>query len=74
MIIVEMLENRERRYSDQGVYIRQLETGALYEDAIDVIPCKYTYEETDIPIEDEEANIEDYEEALREVGVLDEQE
>ena len=74
MIIVEMLENRERRYSDQGVYIKQLETGALYEDAIDVIPCKYTYEETDISIEDEEANIEDYEEALREVGVLDEQE
>lgn len=74
MIIVEILENRERRYSDQGVYIRQLETGALYEDAVDVIPCKYTYEETDIPIEDEEANIEDYEEALREVGVLDEQE
>lgn len=74
MIIVETLDDRERRYSDLGVYIRQIETGALYEDAIDVIPCKYTYEETDIPIEDEEANIEDYEEALRKVGVLDEEE
>ncbi len=75
MIIVKMLENRERRYSDQGVYIKQLETGALYEDAVDVIPCKYTYEETDIPIENEdEATSEDYEEALREVGVLDEEE
>jgi hypothetical protein len=31
--------------------IKQVETGALYEDAVDVIPCKYTYEETDIPIE-----------------------
>ena len=74
MIIVEILETRERRYSDQGVYIRQVETGALYEDAVDVIPCNYTYEETDIPIEDEEANIEDYEQALKKVGVLDEEE
>ena len=31
--------------------IKQIETGNLYEDAMDVIPCKYTYEETDIPIE-----------------------
>lgn len=75
MIIVEILEDRERRYSDQGVYIKQIETGALYEDAVDYIPCKYTYEETDIQIENEdEAILEDYEEALREVGVLDEEE
>ena len=53
MIIVELVDNetRERRYSDQDVMIKQVETGALYEDAVDVIPCKYTYEETDIPIE-----------------------
>lgn len=70
MIIVEDLETRERRYSDQHVYIRQIETGALYEDAVDVIPCKYTYEETDIPIENEEdATSEDYEVALREIEV-----
>lgn len=52
MIIVELVDDdtRERRYSDQNVMIRQIETGALYEDAVDVIPCKYTYEETDIPI------------------------
>ena len=55
MIIVELVDNetRERRYSDQNVMIRQIETGALYEDAVDVIPCKYTYEETDIPIPEE---------------------
>lgn len=55
MIIVELVddETRERRYSDQNVMIRQIETGALYEDAVDVIPCKYTYEETDIPIPEE---------------------
>ena len=56
MIIVELVddETRERRYSDQNVMIRQIETGALYEDAVDVIPCKYTYEETDVPIPEPE--------------------
>lgn len=55
MIRVEYIEteNRERRYSDLNVKIRQIETGVLYEDAVDIIPCPYTYEETDIPIEDE---------------------
>lgn len=52
MIIVELVDDgtRERRYSDENVMIRQIETGALYEDAVDVIPCRYTYEETDVPI------------------------
>jgi hypothetical protein len=30
--------------------IRQVETGIVYYDAVDVLPCKYTYEETDEPI------------------------
>ena len=53
MIIVELVDNetRERRYSDKNVMIRQVETDILYEDAVDVIPCKYTYEESDVPIE-----------------------
>ena len=53
MIIVELVDNdtRERRYSDKNVMIRQVETGILYEDAVDVIPCRYTYEESDAPIE-----------------------
>jgi hypothetical protein len=53
MIIVELVDNdtRERRYSDKNVKLLQVETGILYEDAIDVIPCKYTYEESDEPIE-----------------------
>lgn len=53
MIIVELVDKgtRERRYSDKTVKLRQIETGNIYEDAVDVIPCKYTYEETDIPIE-----------------------
>lgn len=53
MIIVELVDEgaRERRYSDKNVKLRQMETGNIYEDAVDVIPCRYTYEETDIPIE-----------------------
>ena len=32
--------------SDSGFYIRQVETGIEYSSAVDVIPCRYTYEET----------------------------
>ena len=31
--------------------MKQVETGILYDDAVDLIPCKYTYEETAIPVE-----------------------
>jgi hypothetical protein len=34
--------------------IEQTDTGALYEEAIDVADSKHTYVETDIPIEREE--------------------
>ena len=50
MIQTEMIGERILHYSDQNMKIRQVETGKLYEDAIDVMPCQYTYEETDIPI------------------------
>ncbi len=43
-----------RHYSDEDYMIRQIETDILYEDAVDVVPCRYTYEETDIKIEREE--------------------
>lgn len=33
--------------SDAGKYIRQVETGREYSSAVDVIPCRYTYEETE---------------------------
>jgi DNA-binding GntR family transcriptional regulator len=41
-----------RHYSDQGFLIRQIETGDLYEDAVDLITTPITYEETDILPED----------------------
>ena len=65
MIVVELIESetRERRYSDKNVMLRQVETGNLYEDAADYIPCRFTYEETDIPIPETPATIEDKAEA-----------
>ena len=37
--------------SDSGKMMRQIETGREYASAVDVIPCRYTYEETekDVP-------------------------
>lgn len=32
-------------------YIRQTETGIEYSEAVDVLPCRYTYEATDKKIE-----------------------
>ena len=51
MIIKENLSDKlVKHYSDGGFYIRQVETGIKYASAVDVVPCKYTYEETDEPV------------------------
>ena len=54
MLKFELIENGERihHWSDADLKIRQIETGILYEDAVDNVPCRYTYEETDEPIEE----------------------
>lgn len=36
-----------RNYSSEGFKIRQIETNAIYDEAIDVENAPYTYEETD---------------------------
>lgn len=51
MIIIENLGMVERRYSDQNVKLRKVEDGTLWNDAIDKIPCRFTYEETETPID-----------------------
>ena len=53
----EYVENGERirHYSDRDFKIRQIETGVIYDDAVDVLPCRYTYEETNEPIEVDES-------------------
>lgn len=57
MIVKEFYKTREdgvnlyRSYSDQGFYLLQNETGVEYSEAVDVESSKYTYSETDKPIE-----------------------
>lgn len=36
-----------KHYSDADFMLLQVETGIKYTDPIDVVPCRYTYEETD---------------------------
>ena len=43
-----------KTYSDEHYKIKQIETGNIYDVAIDVENAPYTYEETDIKIEKEE--------------------
>ena len=44
--------NLYKTYSDERYRIKQIETGNIYDEAIDVEDAPYTYEETDIKIED----------------------
>lgn len=44
--------NLYRSYSDKGVQIQKVGTDEVYDEAIDVENAPYTYEETDIPIEE----------------------
>lgn len=43
-----------KHYSDKGMYILQIETQIEYAEAVDVFPCRYTYIETNNPIENTE--------------------
>ena len=54
MIVEEIIDERlVKHYSDSNVMLRQIETERLFADPIDVRPCRFTYEETNIPIEDD---------------------
>jgi hypothetical protein len=58
MIVTEFYRQREdgvnlfRTYSDKQMIIRQVDTGFLDDEAIDVENSGHTYGETDIPIEE----------------------
>lgn len=56
MIVSEHLNNGTliRHYSDQGFLLLQNETGHKYSDPVDIVPCPYTYTETDEPVEPDE--------------------
>lgn len=55
-----------RSYSDSNKYLLQVETGAVYGEAIDVEDAAYTYQEVDREETDE---TEDMREALEILGV-----
>lgn len=56
MILTEYLNNKTliKHYSDQGFLLLQNETGTKYIEPIDVVPCPYTYTETNEKSEEEE--------------------
>ena len=57
-----------KHYSDAGFMLLQVETGAKYSDPVDVVPCRYTYEETTELIDgDEEVTDEEFFDMLEEV-------
>lgn len=61
MILTELLNDGTliRHYSDQGFLLLQVETGAKYSDPVDVVPCPYTYKETNEKAEVEEVTDEE---------------
>lgn len=59
MIIIESLGAVERRYSDLGVKLRQVETDTLWNDAVNAVPCRFTYTETDVPCDPVEPSAEE---------------
>jgi hypothetical protein len=38
--------DRIRHHSGKNLKILQVETGVVYDDAVDAVPCRYTYTET----------------------------
>jgi hypothetical protein len=56
MILTEYLNDGTliKHYSDAGFMLLQNETGIKYSDPVDIVPCRYTYEETNELIESNE--------------------
>lgn len=51
MIKATETETTIKHYSDENLKIEQVETGNIYDEAVDSLLCKFTYKETDIEIE-----------------------
>lgn len=58
MILTEFLNDGTliKHYSDAGFMLLQVETGVKYSDPVDVVPCRYTYEETNEKIDSGEGH------------------
>lgn len=60
-----MIGTRQFQKTISDTYmIRQIETGNIYQEAVDILPCSYTYEETDIPLPSEEEENNDVAECI----------
>lgn len=67
MIVQEIIEGNTtlvKTYSDKGVMIRKKGTDELYSEAIDPQKFNRKYEETDIPIDDNDTDYEDNEKRI----------
>lgn len=73
MILTEYLNDGTliKHYSDAGFILLQNETGAKYYEPIDIVPCPYTYTETNEVLDDgdneEEINGEEFLSMVEEV-------
>ena len=47
--------------NDKTKMLLQVETGNTYDEALDLYPCRYTYQEIDRPVEEEETTEEENE-------------
>lgn len=45
-------DNKVKYYSDKGFKIKQIETGEIFDSVVDPYPSKYSYNETDVLVED----------------------
>lgn len=72
MVVYDIIEEKGlvRAYSDKGLKIRGGMPLSDYNEALDPLGSDRMYEETDIPVDDDEvASEDDYIESLRRVGV-----
>lgn len=73
MIIEEYIRDGTlvKHYSDAGFLIEQIETGARYGEAVDIVPCPFTYIETNEKEEtDEETEMSEIEEKAMAYDIL----
>ena len=69
MILTEYLNNGTliKHYSDKGYLLLQNETGMKYSDPVDIVPCPYTYTETEELDETEEFTGDEFMKMVEEV-------
>ena len=72
MIVTELIDDHPglvKTFSDAGMMIIQDDTGYMYGEAIDPIDAHRSYTESDIKIDGDQADEQDYQDALARFGV-----